>query len=630
MMEATLRDLWLAARAIRRSPAISVAVILTLAVGLGATLAIVSVVDGVLIDPVPVPDAHRVVRVFEAWDAETPYSETAYPTLQDYRRARANLEGPTGFASLDVGIRADDLTDRVSAGLVTGDYFQVLQVPAVLGRTLQPADDRLEAPPTAVLGYALWQRMFGGDLAVLGRTVEVSGTPFEVVGVSPEGFRGVTLSAAPELWIPLSHVRQAAAEGLFAAPNVLTTRAFPWIAMVARLPDGATAAAAEAVLDGVAHALRSELGDDSGLPDAPRIVSLRPLAASATLAQRDRLIRFVELLGGVVAMTLVVACLNGATLISARAWTRSRELGVRQALGARRGRLMWHLLAEGLVMALAGGGAGLGLAFLATRAIRRFALPGGVPLSRVDLSLDGRLVAAALALSTLSALAFGLGPALSQSRRDVGERLREGGRTTSGRSRALPLMVTVQVALSLVLVVGALLFTRTLRAALGTDLGFEPGPLAAVSMGFRGQGYAVDELPDAVERILADVEASPAVRSAAFAAHVPLAPRTMGLRPVPEGAGEDYSAPVININVVSPHYFETLGVPLLEGRAFEPGDTEDAPDVAVVNEAAAELLWPGERPLGRTFVLLRGLDPVRVVGVARDHKVHAVTDEAVP
>lgn len=630
MMEGVVRDLIYAARSIRRSPAISGAVILTLTVGLGATLAVVSLVDGVLLHPIPVPDAARVVRVFQAASEASPDQGTAYPTLEDYRTAGSGLEGPAGFVALDVGLRTGDVSDRVSAGLVTGDYFQVLRLSAAVGRTLQPADDSPDAPRVAVLGFALWQRAFGGDPGVVGRTISVSGTPFEVVGVARRGFRGVTLEESPELWLPLVRIQEAAAEGLYAVPRLFETRAFPWISMVARLPDDLEPASAERVLDRTAHGLVAELGDDSGLPDLAEIVHLRPLAAAAALDGRDGLLRFVGLLGVVVLMTLAVACLNAANLISARAWTRSRELGVRQALGARRGRLVRHLLSESLVLAAAGGAAGLGLAVLATRVLQRFALPGGIPLSRVDLSLDGRLVGVALGLSTLSAVAFGLIPALVQSRRDVGERLRRGGRTSSGGAHGLSILVGGQIGLSLVLVVGALLFVRTLESALNTDLGFEPEGLAAVAMGFRGQGYQDDEVPDAVSRVLASVEASPAVASAAFAVQVPLSPAAIRLRPLAEDAPDDEAGQATAINVVSSRYFETLGVPFLEGRTFGPADTRDAPDVAVINEAAARRLWPDRRALGQRLVLMRGLDPVEVVGIVRDHKVHGVTDEAVP
>lgn len=625
-----IRDVRFALRAIRRGPAIAGAVIATLTVGIGATLAVFSLVDGVLLHPVPVPEPERVVRVFQALSETAPHGGTAFPTLADYREAGAGLEGPAGFSALDVGVRAGDVTDRVSAGLVTGDFFDVLRVPAELGRTLQPADGRLAAPSVVVLGHGLWERLFGSDPGVVGRTVEISGSPFEVVGVAPAGFRGVTLEAAPELWMPLARVREASSEGLYAAPNILETRAFPWISMVGRMPPDVAPETVETHLDGVARALREELGDQSGLPDVERQIRLRPLAESAVVAGREGLVRFVGLLGTVVLLTLVVACANAAYLISARAATRSRELGVRQSLGAGRGRLVRHLLSESLVLASLGGAAGLGLATLSLRALGGFSLPGGIPLTRIDLGLDGRLVVVALLLTVATAAAFGLGPALAEGRHGPAARIRRSGSDSRPAGRAAPVLLALQVGISVVLTVGALLFTRTLGEALSTDLGFEPGGLAAATVAFRGHGYAEEEIPGIVDRLTDEVRGSPGITDAAFASHLPLSPSSLRLRPIPVGADDEGAPGTVHINVVSPGYVETLGVDLVEGRLFERSDTEDAPEVALLNRAAADLLWPGERALGRELVLVRGLEPITVVGIVEDHKVHGVADDGVP
>jgi predicted permease len=628
-LDAISQDVRFAVREIRRGRTIPALVVVTLAIGIGAVLTVFSMVDGLLLHPIPVPEPERVVRPFQALNPDSPFGQTSYPMLADYRRS-TSMEGPAGWMTLEAGFRADGLSDRVSVGMASGDFFEVLRVIPQVGRLLQPADDLPGAPLVVVLSDALWARVFNRDPAVIGSTVEISGTPFTVIGVTPRAFRGASLEAAPDLWAPLTQIRTVASSGLYAMEMVLDTRAFAWISMVGRLHDGAQAAEAEAELDGIAHAVRAELEEDGGMPDTERIVRLRPLAEAAVAGDREETLRFVALLGAIVSLTLLIACLNAALLISTRAWSRDLDLSVRQALGAARGRLLRHLLAENLLLALAGAGAGIGLALLAGRALRSFALPGGTALARLDMALDARLAGAAVTLALISAAAFGLGPALAQSRRDVGERLRAAGRGVIRDVAGLPVMIALQAGLSLVLLVGALLFGRTLMAALDTPLGFEPDGVAAISFAFQGHGYAGDQIPAALDAIVAAVEASPAVSSAAVASHVPLSLPWGSLRPIPENAPEDHQASAIAINTVSGGYFRSLGIPLVAGRTFEASDTRDAPDVAVVNRAAAALLFPDRPAIGERFVLVRGLDPVEVVGIVADHKVHSVADEGVP
>lgn len=627
--ERTMKGMWTdvtaAMRSLRRRPGLPAVVAGGLAAGLGATLAIVTLIDGVLLRPVTVPDADRVVRVFQALNERTPLMRTAYPTLMDYRAAADGLEGPAGFMALDVGIRAGEVTDRVSAGVVTGDYFDVVRIGAAVGRALTPADDRAEAPAVVVLGHGLWLRVFGGDAGVVGRTLEIGGTPFEIVGVAERGFTGVSLDEAPELWIPLSRVRDAAVEGLFTTTDLFETRAFAWLAMVGRLEPGVEPGEVAERLDAVAHGLRAELGDRSGVPaDLREIVRVEPALSSAVTGGRDALVRFLALLAGVVTLTLVVACANAAHLLTARSWSRAREFGVRQALGAGRTRIARQLLAESVLIALVAGALGVGLAVAGLRALGEFALPGGIALARLALDIDGRLLAAALAMSLLTAVAFGLGPALLSSRGDVAAGLRTGGRGATRGGRGAQVLIALQVGFSVVLVVGALLFTRTLGAALSTDLGFEPDGLAAVSLAFRGHGYADAEVADAVARLVDGLNGRAEIGAAALATHVPLSPGPMRLPAIPEGA--ERSPGGLNVNIVTPGYRETLGLRLVEGRDLTPTDVEGSPDVALVTRAAAELFWPGEPALGRTFVLMRGLDPVTVVGVVDDHHAHAIDE----
>lgn len=628
-MEGVWTDLRSAMRSLRRRPGIPAVVAGGLAAGLGATLAIVTLIDGVLLRPVTVPDADRVVRVFQALNERAPRMGTAYPTLMDYRAAAEGIEGPAGFMTLDVGLRFGAVTDRVSAGVVTGDYFDVVRVGAAVGRTLLPDDDRPDAAAVVVLGHGLWQRLFGGDAGVVGRTLQVGNTPFEIVGVAERGFRGLSLAESPDVWIPLHRIGEAAVEGLYASPEVLETRAFAWLEMVGRLEPGVDPVAVAERFNAVANGLREELGDQSGLAaDVSDRVRVEPALSSAVAGDREGVVRFLALLAGVVSLTLLVACANAAHLLAARSWTRMREFGVRQALGAGRGRIARQLLAESTLIGLAGGALGVGIAAGGLRVLDEFALPGGIALERLALAIDGRLLVVALALSLATSVAFGLGPALMSSRRDVASGLRAGGRGATRSGRGAPALLALQVGLSVVLVVGALLFTRTLGAALATELGFEPDGRAAVSLGFRGHGYADAEVADAVARLVHQLDARPEVGSSALATHLPLAPSVTRLPAIPGGA--ERSPGPVHLNIVTPGYLETIGLPLVEGRDLERADVEGSPDVALVTRATAELFWPDESPLGRTFVLMRGLDAVTVVGVVEDHHAHAIDEPTAP
>ena len=249
-------DLRSAAREIRRNPAHSALIIGTLAVGIGAVLTVFAMVDGLLLRPIPVPEPDRVVRVFQALNASSPYAETSYPMFVDYQRA-TSVQGPAGWTVLEAGFRHGEVSDRASVGLVSGNFFEVLRVGPAVGRLLQPDDDIAGATRVAVLSHDLWSQSFGRDRAVVGSTVRISGTTFTVIGVAPPGFKGATLQSTPDIWTTLLHIRDVAESNLYAAPNILETRAFSWLSMVGRLEDGVSLVAAEAELDQIARAVQA-------------------------------------------------------------------------------------------------------------------------------------------------------------------------------------------------------------------------------------------------------------------------------------------------------------------------------------------------------------------------------------
>lgn len=623
------RDVGFAALALWRRPGIPSVVVVALAVGMGATMAIAELVDGLLLRPVELTEANRVVRVFEAHGG-TPYRGTAYPTLQAYRETRSGIEGPAGFMEIDVAVRFGSVSERVSAGAVTGDYFEVLRLRPEVGRTLRVDDDQDHSPAVVVLGYGLWKRLFGGDASVVGRVLQLGEIPFTIVGVAPRGFQGVSLGDAPDLWIPLARLPDAAVEGLFAAPNLFDTRAFPWLSMVGRLEAGQSVAVVQDRLNATAAAILQDLGAESGIAtDTEEPVRVEPASSSAvTGGDRDKVLRFLRFLGVVVALTLLVTYANAAHLMAARGWSRGREIAVRRALGATAQQIRRQYFAESLLVALAGGVMAVALSTAALRVLSDLTLPGGVPLGRLAVGVDGRLLLVALFLSVVTAVVSGVGPAMMASRRAVTCGFRETTAAGRDRGRTVQALLSAQVALSVLLVVGAMLFLRSLSVAFATDLGFQAQGRVALTLGFRGHGYRGAELGETTSRLLDQLGGNPMLSDAALATHVPVGAGSFRLRPIPEGAEEAPS--VVHVNVVTPHYPEVLGIPIVQGRGFEERDDGSGPPVALVTESAAEALWPGEAPLGRTLVLLRGLPPITVVGVVADHLAHAIDEGPTP
>ncbi len=478
-----------AARTLARRPLLTGIIMLTLALGIGANAAVFSLLDAVLLHPLPVRDPATVVSVFQALNAHTPYFGTAYPTWQDLRRESKSLQDLAAFTVLDVGLRAGTASDRVAAGLVTGNYFAVLGVNAQHGRLLQESDATKPGDaPVVVLGDALWHCMFGGDAAVVGRSIELGGYPFTVIGIAPRGFRGTELSSVPELFIPVTMVRQVARSGLY-AQEVLATRWFSWLRMVGRLRPpgrdgeaGALMAQASAELNATMAGIRAEFPAEFSRrdPTSGRI-SLLPVNAGVLAGSRTELQHFLAMPLAVVALTLLIACLNVATLLLVRAAERTREFGVRAAIGAGRARLARQVLTESLL--LAGGGAVLSLGFIysTTTLLRRFTLPGDVRIDGLDLALDTRVVWVALALALLTALLFGVMPAWRASRLDPKLAISGQGALDAHRGgRLRTALVSAQVGLSLVLVIGATLFLRSMGRGLHTDLGFNGRGVAAI------------------------------------------------------------------------------------------------------------------------------------------------------
>ena len=619
MMGHAWQDLRFAARLLRRSPLFTLVAVSSLAIGIGANTTIFSVVNSLLVRPRPGVVEAGLVDVGRTQDGAG-FDNMSYPNYLDYREAsRSVLED---LAALRVEPQPMSLSEgdgaiSVYGQTVSGNFFDVLGVTPAAGRFFLPEEDVVPGERlVAVASHRFWQDRFGGDPSLVGRTVTLNGQPFTIVGIAPEGFTG-TMVLRPDVWVPIN---------TFADRRLLTMREGVWLMGVGRLAPGVTIGQAQAALSTVATRL------EQAYPDANEGKGVAVLASSAFPAEMGLYVRaFLSILMGLVGLVLLIASVNVAGMLLARATVRRREIAVRLAIGAGRGRIVGQLVTESLLLFAAGGAAGLVLAVW-LRSLLVALLPQlPFPLT-IDLPLDGRVLAFTMLVSLAAGALTGLAPALRVSRESVVPALKDEGQGPGSRRFGLRnLLVASQVALALLLVVAAGLLMRALQGASRIDPGFDPTGVELVSLDFRLGG--LDEasgLPFA-ETLIERVRALPGVESAALTRQLALDGSGFGLggirpedHPLPgdrETLGPDW-------NIVTPGYFETMRIELAEGRPFRELDRAGAPAVAIINQTLANQLWPGERPIGRRIVNPQPPDGedivLEVVGVEKDRKYRSL------
>jgi predicted permease len=614
-MRDLVRDLAHAARLLRASPGFTAAAILTLALGIGANSAIFTLARATVLRPLQVQHPEQLVTV--------PWS-SSYPDYTDYA-TRSDIF--TGVAAVGGGSRASvttaDLTELADMVFVSGNAFAVLGVRAAIGRTLLPADDVPNGPAVAVLGYDYWTSRFARDPAVVGRAIRVNGQPVAVVGVAEEGFRGTSLLSHPALFAPLSAVPSLQTGFLSRAP-LRTARGFVWLTTIARLRDDVPRARAESEMDVL---YRRQHPAEPGEP--VERLTLGSLAERALGGKAALTRRFVAVLFGVSGLTLLIGCASLANLLLARAAARRSEIGIRLALGATRGRVLRLLLVESTVLAGAGGCGAIAVAAVSLRVLSSFQLPGGLDLSRVPLVIDGASLAVTAALSVLTGLLFGAAPAWRASRADVLSSLSSQSRSMTGRGTLRSLLLGAQVAISLVLLTGTGLLTRSLASALHIPLGFEVGHVATASVNLGLARYDAARAESFYAASLDSIRRIPQVESAAWSTVVP----TLGLRML-EASVADYNPAAgeeltVLVSHVTPNYFRAAGMPTIEGRDFSGDDTDGAPLVAVVNETMAKKYWKGRSAIGGRIKLFRSGE-VTVVGVTGDTIARELGEKPAP
>jgi predicted permease len=615
------RDLRYALRTLRQAPTFAAAVIATLGLGIGANAVIFSAVDAVLWRDLPVSDPDRLVEVYTTSGNEL-YSGSSYPDYFDLRDS-GTFASLAAYAPVSMTIETNGSPEPVEGQLVSGNFFDVLGVPVALGRGFTPEEDRAGAPVrVAVLSHALWQRVLHADASVVGRTVRLNGHAYTLVGVAPPGFVGPLLGVTAEVWVPsalqpevdpaAAFVRRTRGHG-----GKLDLRRSRGLLMVGRLPDGADTAQAAAR----AEVVSSRLQDAYPETNRNRRFTLAPLGEGRGLRVTTR--PTLWLLAGAVWMVLLVACVNVASLLLARAVSREREVAVRIALGASRARLVRQWLTESVLLGIFGAVAALLVIRVGAPLLHVFVIP-----EAVDLSVNLRVLAFTLAAGMGSGLLFGLAPVVQALRRETTTALRAEGGTVATGARAARLrgtFVVLQVAVSLVLLVGAGLFLRTLLNAYSVDTGYAIDRTLVVPLNLEPSGYFEGGSRGSAaglavyEQILSRVEALPGVLSASAARVTVLGGGARSTTVSTDGRPLDVdnrNALGVRANVVSHRYFETMNIPILQGRAFETSDDLQTPRVAIVSHSLAARLWPGDDPLGQT--LQDGSDPLQVIGVVPD------------
>lgn len=618
MIDWLLRDLRYGVRQLLRSPGFALAAGLTLALGVGANTIIFSIVNGLLLRPLPVDRPQDVVALYATDRRSGRTRSLSYPEYLDYRDRSGIFAGLVAQQGLPLSLSGRERAEMVWSELVTENYFSALGLRPALGRTFGPADaSGPGSDPLVVLSHRLWLDRFGGDAGVIGSVVRLNGHPFTVVGVAPAGYTGVRkFGFHPDLWVPMMMHAQV----MHGAEGILDDRESTWLTVAGRLKPGLDAGGASAMLSGFATRL------EQTYPETHRDRGARLLAGGSGFDDPDfappqTLVLSAALAMGAAGLILLLACTNVANLLLARASARGREIGVRLALGASRSRLVRQFLTEGALLAVVGGAAGTAVASWSTE-IQALMLPRLQFPVGFEVSLDRRVLFFGLAISLLTSLLFGLAPALRAARYDVVAMLKDSQPRTRPPRWGLDLrslLVVGQVSLSLVLLVGGGLFLKSLLNARKMEVGLARENRLLLSLDPGLQGYDSARTERLYRELIQRVRELPEVASATLAFPLPLDTYGNSRSVFLEGQETAAEGLEVGVTVAAADYFGTVGTTLVQGREFGPGDSASADKVAVVNQTLAAQLGSGGATVGRHFRLggAEG-DRVRVVGVARD------------
>ncbi|HSO76309.1 MAG TPA: ABC transporter permease, partial [Blastocatellia bacterium] len=583
-METFLQDLRYGTRMLLKQPGFTVIAVIALALGIGANTAIFSVVNAVLLNPLPFPEPDRLMRVYESrLDRGTSRSSVSYPNFADWREQNHVFERMSSYRTSDFILTGDGDPARIQGAAVNADLFPLLGVTPILGRPFLPEEDKPgDSGRVVLLSHRLWQTRFNGDPSVIDRSLVLGGKNYAVVGVMPEGFQFPIGSDPVDLWSTVS-----------IDSFMFEQRGAHYMHVIARLKPDVTLDQAKAEMDGIAANLERQYPDEN----SHRGVNIVPALESLVGDVRPALL----ILLGAVGCVLLIGCANVANLLLARATTRHKEVAIRAALGASRWRVVRQLLTESVLLSMAGGALGLLVAMWGTDVL--------VALSKEDLpraeqiGLDGRVLAFTFLVSILTGVIFGLAPALHSSKTDLTESLKEGGRgSTEGarRNRLRAVLVVGEVAVAIVLLAGAGLLIQSLRRLQQVNPGFDPHNVLTFSIGLPEVKYKPEQQVQFYRQLQARIDSLPGVKSSSAGYPLPMGGDRMRVtfetegRPIPKG-----ELPATEIRTIGLDYFKTLGIPLINGRDFTERDDQNAPAVIIVNEAFARKFFPGEDAVGK-------------------------------
>ena len=620
LAESLLQDLRFGARVLRKSPAFTAVAVLTLALGIGANTVVFSFVNALLLRPLPVEQPSELVFL----ENEHYGPSQSFPNYKDLRDHNRTFAGLVGYRISPMELETNAGADRIWGYLATGNYFDVLGVKPALGRFFQQSDDQHPgASPYAVLSYSAWQSRFAADPSIIGKTIRINRSPYTVLAVAPRDFHGTELFYWPEVWVPM-----------MMQPQIETGN--PWLDnrntwntwVIGRLKPNVSSAQAETDLNAIAAGLaRQYPAEDEGL----QFRLAKPGLIGDLIGGPVRaFVLGVLVLAGLV---LLAACTNLASMFTARATDRQRELAIRLAIGAGRGRVVRQLLTETLMLSIAGGVVGYVLAAFLSQALSRISAPIDLPV-QYDLSPDWRVFLFALLVSILTSALFGAAPAWRASNTNP-ETMIKGPYTgwVPGRLALRDALVVVQVALCVVLVSGCLLSLRGLQHALKMDLGLAPQHVSVVAFDLGLAGYSEVRGRTFQQQVLQAIRQLPGVQSAAYSNSLPLSIDQSHTDMIFSADKTELRASdriSVTVYQVSPRFFATLGTRLLVGRDFSWHDDPKSPQVAIVNVAFAKQVLHAENPVGKRFRNGPGSPPVEVVGVVEDGKYESLTESQVP
>jgi putative ABC transport system permease protein len=606
-----LQDIRFGLRMLARNPGVTTLATIALALGIGGNTVIFSVVNAVLLKPVPVSHPNRLVWIWaNSASRNLAYAFTSYSTYVEWKAGSTSFESMSAYAPASATLLAGNEPERVEVLRVNASFFPMLGVHPAIGRNFLAAEDEPGSREVAILNFSLWERRFGRDPNIIGRAINLDGKSVLVIGVLPRGFAFPRQAA--DVYVPIAH---SAARGTQEAPS-------PSVGVFARLKRGIPIERAQSEIDAISRRLEATYPDMKGR--GARVWRVRDFAV------RDVRLSLLVLFGAV-GLVLLIACANVANLLLVRATVRQREIALRTALGAARWRILRQLLAENVMLGVCGGAAGLGVSVAGIRLLQRYG-PQQIPFIK-EASLDGRVLAFAILASLLTAILFGLAPALAAFRARTFETLKAGG-TAAGesltRNRFRGALVVIEVAVALTLSIGATLTMRTLLRLQATSPGFDAEGVLTASVTLPAPKYPKGEQRvEFYQRLLHRVKAMPGVQGASMVSLIPLGGSNTGWNLMIEGQAppRPEDTPIFWRRVIDPDYFHVMRIPLVRGREFTSQDS-GSPRVAIINETMARRYWPGANPLGKRFGL--GNYWLTIVGIVGDVKFTALTKGADP